>query len=549
MSAPTATVPTSFSFTTTFKLNASVAPVKRFVFTDTTNINTIITDGGYVYETFSIVSPGGTTIYNNLDNWGTPDINRATSAVNLIDIALPLNPDGSVVQGQYTITMHTKYNVVNGGSTVGYATTINTYNVCYTSPVVCINESVNCVSPLFTVTDITNYTVCDVIPTITRTLTAYPPQGSGGSTLVTSSAEIQTGTFYSGANQATVSTILSYTCADGLIIQDTVTGQKAIIVDCTWVCRISCCLRAFNTRMNTDKLTNQALYQQDTVTAGVVAFKLAAAFNLISCGKEADATAMLTEIQVLLNCTDDCNCGDTAPALVTGIGGGGSGAISIVDSCGSPITVTPVTVGDTTTYTICFDSALVTKINASYNSVVTAGSDNVTVTPTTVGSTTTYEVAVDIPKDYISFNLSLAFSGTNTVTPTISKVNIQGTTFQSPSYEAFFTGAAANPNLSRIYSFFAGTPNSNFKVVASPILNSVAGSTPPLTPASSTTDWANTTISGSMCLINLVGDSTTGEIRFRIEKLNRAVSGNPTRYADLCAPFGITLDINFLITA
>ena len=47
--------------------------------------------------------------------------------------------------------------------------------------------------------------------------------------------------------------------------------------------------------------------------------------------------------------------------------------IAVVNSGGSPVSVTSVTVGDTTTYTVSIDSAFVTQVNNSYNTVLANG--------------------------------------------------------------------------------------------------------------------------------------------------------------------------------
>lgn len=425
------TVITSTSFTTKFSLNTDP---KVFVLTDTTNISGPSIPASGVREVFTIIAPGGNEIYNNTD-YNNPDILRSSGATNLIPINLPLNGDGSVVQGVYTITQNTKIN--DGVNPVYYLTQTNSYTYVYEAPSVSINQVIDCISPLFTSTDATNYTVNGIIPTITRTHTVDYPYGSAGegSPLVGSAATIQTSTFYTGTQTTQISSIVLYTFLDGLLVADTIVGTKEILVDCSFVCSINCCLTTLYNTKESYRGTNQVLFEKYSALFDEVMSIVTLCLVSIDCGQANKVSTYLTKIQQIANCTNDCSCNDGTPQLVTGIGAGG--VTAVVVSGGAPVTVTSNTVGDTTTYTISLSSAFVNKVNASYNTVVAAGT-GITVSSSTSGDTTTYTVTNDeiyTPQNTLQFNCLFEYSNFSapTVSITVKDVVKEGSNMDNPA--------------------------------------------------------------------------------------------------------------------
>lgn len=382
----------TISFTTTFDLSVAT-PV--FLFEDTADYvgqGIALAD---VNGVFNITSPSGTVIYNNTDySNGACDIRNSVSRDSQQTIALPLGSDGFPEAGIYTIV----YSVYDTNLLV-YSTITNTYDYAYVRPEVEITQTTDCVSPLFTSTDSTTYTVDSIVPSIVRSHTITFPVGSGLSPVVGVAATISVGyeAFANGTQSTTIVSDLTYVFDDRLIVIDAITGYQSVTVDCTDTCAIYCCLRSVEQQMSTYKTTNTALYLTTrglfTEAMGIVGMVTLAR----TCNKSADISGYLTEIKSLLNCTDDCSCSGDAPALVTGLGGLVNNVV--VNSSGSPITVTPVVVGTTTTYTITFNAALLTTINSLYNTIVAAGT-NVTVTDSgIVGLTRTFTVngASNIP--------------------------------------------------------------------------------------------------------------------------------------------------------
>jgi hypothetical protein len=302
---------------------------------------------------------------------------------------LPLNSDGTVVRGTYIITYSVQ--IIDGSHSTYIVTKTNTYNNQYVAPVVTISQTADCLSPQFVSDDVTNYMSNGVNPAITRTNTLDYPFGSAGqgTPIVTSGQTITTSTFYNGTQTTTISSILVYTFSDGLIVTDTVTGVKEFLVDCQFICSIFCCLRSLYNNRENNRGVNQVEFNKYSDLFNECMSTVELALVAIDCGKASEVDGYLTLIKNIANCTDDCSCNDGTPSLVTGLGG--SGVNVIVQSGGSPITVTSLTAGSTTTYTVTLDAAFVNKVNNSYNTVVAAGT-NITVTPVTVGNTTTYTV-------------------------------------------------------------------------------------------------------------------------------------------------------------
>lgn len=337
---------------------------------------------------FKIVSPSGVTIYNNTDyTGGGCDINTFNSLTSQQTIALPLSSGSLVESGDYIIT-YTQFD----SNLFVYYTQVNTYTYEYVSPEVCISQTVDCISPQFTSVDLTEYEVEGITPTLTRVHTIYYPNGSvgQGSPLVGSTATLATGVFYNGTETSEITSTLSYTFTDGLIVLDEITASKDIKVNCEYICSIYCCIRALEQQLiNTPITVNKNLYAQLSDTFQTVMGFVGLAQVAINCGKSDDVNCYLEKIMELTNCTSDCACSGDEPSRVSGLGG----LINevVVVSGGSPITVTPVVVGNTTTYTI----SLSTAVASLYNSVVAAGANVTSVTSASVGLTTTYTVNVE----------------------------------------------------------------------------------------------------------------------------------------------------------
>lgn len=408
---------------------------------------------------------------------------------NVLPIDLPLNSDGTIVKGTYTISYQS---FILG---VGQLLITKTYNFQYDSPKIAISQVVNCLAPLFTTSDITNYIVNTVMPTISRVHTLnYPyntsnlpvaPPVTGG---ITFSAP-----FYSGTQTTDIESTLTYVFPDGLIVSDYITGRKEILVDCSFVCKIYCCLRALLTRKEAARGVNQTAFDECSKKLGEITDLLTMIELAQSCGKSQDINSYTATIQWIADCTEDCTCSDGEPKLVTGLGGGGvSGAVSIIGI--SPISA--VYNGVTSQWEISLSPAIVNKINTP---PITDGSGNIVVTPTTnpVTGQITYTVSETIPatapQNRCEFNIELSNVGGGTPLG-VSVINelISGT-MSSPTvvpcvsntvspFEGIPTIITTIPDLTTRnnefkISDFQVTPNKNFKITGKISIKDIVNNT------------------------------------------------------------------------
>lgn len=408
----------TISFNTTFNLPSGV-----FIFDDTSDWAGQGIALADVNGSFKIVSPSGVTVYNNTSYTTVDcDIYIDNSLQSQQTVSLPTNGAGEVEQGEYTIT-YTVYD----SNLAQYYTQVNTYTFEFTAPTVEITQTIDCISPLFTSVDSTNYTVNSVAPTISRSHEIYYPAGSAGygTPVSGSTATLTTGTFYSGTQTTVISTTATWTFSDDLIVVDILEGSKEVVVDCTWVCSIYCCIKALEARMISYETTDSVKYAKEKALFSQVMGLVGLAKLAIECGKSDDVEAYLDVIYRLTECNEDCSCEGDEPALVTGIGGLVNNVVVTAGSAN--VTVTASTVGNTTTYTVNLGAAFVALVNSLYNTVVAAGA-NMSVSSSTVGITTTYTVSTNISRQEVEETVAKALSvGNNEIMDSDLTVATTGT--------------------------------------------------------------------------------------------------------------------------
>lgn len=296
------------SFTTKFNL---VPATPAFVLTDTSDYVGQGIALANVNGSFVITAPSGTIIHNNTTYTnGGCDIRNSAARTNQTAINLPLGADGMPEEGDYTLV----YTVADVTGAVVYYTDTNVYTYEYVRPVVAIDQEVNCNTPLFTSTDITEYTVEGIIPTITRTHTITFPVGSGLSPEVSTALEIELGSeeFANGTQTTTIASVLLYTFADGLLVSDSIVGYKEILVTCSDTCLIYCCLKSAYNNMVLYRTTNVALYPK-ALSIFTQAMSISALIDKANtCGESEDISAYISELQTITNCSTDCSCTDVA---------------------------------------------------------------------------------------------------------------------------------------------------------------------------------------------------------------------------------------------
>ncbi len=358
------------------------------------------------------VGPDGNTFYNNTD-YGDPDVDADVSLTSSKLIALPLDSSGVPLQGNYEITYS-----VQDSSTATIVVLTKNFTLNYTTPEADIDMSVDCVKPELTSTDNTNYVVGGVTPTsITRDHDIqYPPSVStpdvdGVSKTVSTSVFFTLSDGVGLQHSSSLTATTSYTYSNGFFITDTVTGNGYINVSCdAELCDVYCCLRAqYNRWQDATGTTEQQVEMKKFFEVMSIAELIEIALR---CGKGGDVSKYVTELRDIANCQPGCGCGDGEPVLVTGLGGG-SGSV-VVASGGAPVVVTSLTVGSVTTYTVSLDPSFVSKVSASYNTVVAAGA-GMSVAVATVGDTKTYTVTNTLSDvNMLTFSVSIDLTG---VTP------------------------------------------------------------------------------------------------------------------------------------
>lgn len=436
----------TISFTTQFNLSSTP---KKFVFVDTSDYAGQGITTSNVNGCFKITSPSGIVIYNNVDfsNSGC-DVRVSVSTTNQTTISLPIGIDSLVEPGVYTIL----YTVKDITASPVFYTVTNSYTYSYTSPTVGINQTINLVVPLFTSIDTTSYPIAGATYTLTRVHTLYYPVGSAGagSPTISSSQTIPVSVFYNGTQTTSISSTLTYTFSDGLMVHDIVTGSQEILVNDYDICTMSCCIRSMEEQLAAFKLTDTAQYnlllpQFNLVMAYVGLINLS-----IECGLTTNIPGYITTIQTLTHCTDACSgCSDEGSQVV----GMGITNLDVVVAAGTGISVTPVTVGSTTTYTVSLGSSWITLINSLYNTVVAAG-PGVTVVPSgPVSNTITYTVSSLVntsqsTNDSVGKTLSV---GNMKLMTTDMAVGVTGTYLSM--YEADIETGAADTETDFNYSF------------------------------------------------------------------------------------------------
>lgn len=412
----------TISFTTKFDL--SLSP-KQFKFTDTTDWagqGIALTN---VNGNFRITSPSGAVIYNNTNFAdGSCDIFLNSALTNQTTIQLPLGADGLPEPGVYTI-LYTVYN----DSLLTYSTVTNTYTYAYERPEIAITQTVDCVSPLFTSIDATNYLVDGVTPSITRTHVLSFPVGSGLSAITTTAPTITAGKeeFANGTQTTQVTSVLTYVFSDGLTVKDSITGTEEILVDCTYICSIYCGIRSIEQQMVAAQTSNPSEYQRLTTLFTQIMGLAGLAKLAIECGKSSDVNGYMSLIQTLGNFTDDCSCSGDEPSLVQGLGG--LITTAVVESGDAVVVVTASVAGSTTTYTVTLSPAFITKVNNAYNSIVAGTSKIDVAVVVNADGSKTYTVSIDADSFISGVNGSVTINaangnkGTNIVLHTKTIVN------------------------------------------------------------------------------------------------------------------------------
>jgi hypothetical protein len=370
------------SIETRFQLNNSP---ENFKITD--NVDYVGTFGialADVIGALVIKDPNGNTIHST----ALPAFDIDLDVQTYIDsIPLPKDAAGDILQGNYTIDYTVR---VSGGVDPGDYTKTFVYKYCYEKPQIDINIEVDVICSTLTSTDITDYPV--EMTANTRTHTIVPPAGLPDAQYpdkVVSTAQNVYTPITDKTWTSTISNIIEVTYTDGLIVDDTITGDKEKeIIDDINLCNLQCAMRALVSRYNDASENNpidaDKIYRENLAGALVNAYMYT---SNIQCGNYAKAETYYQQVLDFTESEPDCACADSetpTPIVPSCIGGGGSSMTYVVDACvaNNAITVTPTVLGDTTTYTVCFNQTLFDKLTALKQTLITSTDNSVTILPT-----------------------------------------------------------------------------------------------------------------------------------------------------------------------
>lgn len=441
---------TIVDFTTTFNY---IPTTKVFRFEDTTDYAGQGVSAASYEGVLKIISPLGTILYNNT-NWASPDISPGTSVFNTTTIQLPLDGSNNVLQGSYTFVY-----TVSADNGLNVITKNYTYTYSYTSPTFDITAAIDYNTPLISGTDSSNYTVNTVTPTVTRAFEMAYPSVLNIAALTGTNNVLSTNTFYVQADTSlqytfTLRSELLYDFGNNLFVADVVRGTERIdaYADAN-LCQLYCGLRSAYNRWQAAKGTTQGQSYKDTFdNLMAVAALLQIAYN---CGMGDDVSGYISVMKAIAN-FDECECSDSTPVLVTGLGGGGT----IVVAAGSGIAVSVSTGGNSTTYTVSIDPATLAKINGITHTEITVG-QGLAVSESTAGDTTTYHITTTIREvQQFTQDVTITFSSGSLPVITYGDAKGYGGALQAPTVvnannSSVATWQAQNNEFS-IGAFFTG---------------------------------------------------------------------------------------------
>lgn len=461
----------TISFSTVFRLDLSTP---RFNFEDTSDYTGQGITWADISGSFQITAPSGNVIYDNLVNYASQadaDIcyNVSGDWANQTTIQLP-NP---LETGTYSIL----YKVWNDGNSTT-STVTETFDFDYVSPVVSISGSVQVYtpSPLLTEYDNTVYIVNSVTPTLSRVATiTYPPimvnnvQTTPTSTVGTTAVTTST-TFYS-PTQVTMSVVSNLTYVftgaggnTGFTVIDKVSGLIPFDIDATSYCKLFCGLQTNANYIIANPQDTQAQETFALMMAYVTMIQLAQ-----NCGKTDNISVWIAQIEALGHFTEECSCGEGVQQVI------GLGALVNaynVLGANSYITVTPVTSGNTTTFTIALNPTFVaTQVENSADiatlqgQVLTLQNNSITLSSTDGSVTITNSGSNPTNKDLkVKRWFSMAFTGTDQdFTSLVPYLECVATVAypSTPNASFIFEGTTLGGIISRIKAnFYSGTGTS-----------------------------------------------------------------------------------------
>lgn len=332
---------------------------------------------------------GVSTVYDNLAGLN-PDIDPNAGLTNTIPITLPLDTDGNIKQGTYTVNY-----VLAGedplGATINLSIT-NNYDYDMELPEVCLTVSINCVSSIVTSFDETDYGT--YATTTARVHTLYPPPASPMAVVTGTTSVLNAGpNIYDTTWTQKVVTTVTYTFPDGLLAVLLLEGSREFGVTCDiGLGKIFCCIdklqKRYDSALTQNPVRAKEMYE-DTIkptNEAMLMYKSA-----LDAGDTTRVAYWYAQIIARSGCGEDCGCSSDGPQQVyPALGSVGQ---FVVDSPDNSISVIPEVNGSITTFHVQVSTAIQNLIASLFSTTVTTATPSyLDVTVSGTGSNRAYNV-------------------------------------------------------------------------------------------------------------------------------------------------------------
>jgi hypothetical protein len=262
-----------------------------------------------------ITGPDGEIFYQTLQ--GDPaDVVRSVGSSSVL-INIPRLGDGSFELGLYSFQYTATDTISN--DVVGID---KSFEFCYKSPEIELEMKADCLLPLLSSEDKTDYVVGGITPTITRTHKLHYPVGSDTETYNGGNVKyLPTQIFYTKTHSAELTSDLNYEYPDKFFVIDRIKGAEEINVKCdNTLCDMYCCLIGMYYRFRDAQSTNRTL-AKELETKWIRAEALRnRVYDAYKCNKAEDVSGLVEEILKLGDCQPGCGCADgDKPTLITSI--------------------------------------------------------------------------------------------------------------------------------------------------------------------------------------------------------------------------------------
>lgn len=355
----------------------------KTIYLDFANYLSLLTNDNW-FLIFKITAPDGSIIYKNsgwdANTYNTDDMYGDYDNdlyVTTMTKNLPLDGDGNIIFGNYTVQAKLKYTPPLGSPS--FATYSWTYDYEYVSPVITPEITFNVLAALITSRDITAYaTGVGLVRSHTLTFPAGI-QPTEPSPITTTGATIIAGA-YTGEFTSVIISDLTYTIADYWFIIDSCTGiDKASAVVGQSMCAIYCGIWNLNQKYINYLIAGRLTDAADAFYKLTRIAQLMELFNLSqTCGEPQNASDCVENIMTVGEFTDECSCSGDAPVPIVPLVPG-TGTTVIVDE-GTGITVNISTGGSSTTYTVSITDGGVDTTQIADDAVTTAKITDLNVT-------------------------------------------------------------------------------------------------------------------------------------------------------------------------